>query len=173
MRRKIFAHASVLALIVPISCHAVETLCTSTETVYFSCRVNQLGRLVSLCGSSLEAPEIFTLQYRIGKRNQLELAYPVPALPFSTSIFEVGHFRRPRGFDTEVSFSHSGWSYTIFHWAPPADSDPAQANNDKYRSGVFVGRNKSAPGTTVACLSSPYLGKNDAFFTLAVTYGKE
>jgi hypothetical protein len=145
--------------------HADETLCRSGETVYFSCKIVRSGKLISLCGNALDKPDRFWLQYRFGSRKKLELAYPERKVSFSHSGFDVDHLRRVQGFDTEVSFSRGGWSYTVFH------SMPGEGKTDR-QSGLFVARNRAGPGTTFRCSANPNFGVDRDFFRLGEWYGK-
>ena len=157
--------ACLLAVSIAPHCLAEESLCKRGETVYFSCQVER-GRLVSLCGNSLKNGDHFWLQYRFGKPEALQLTFPKRKLLFSESGFDIGYFRRANGFDIDISFTNSNWSYTVFHWTPGE-------GETQYRSGVFVARNRSGPGTTLKCVTDPNLKQFQALTELAQTYGKD
>jgi hypothetical protein len=149
---------------------AEQTLCSPGETVYFSCKVEGAGELVSLCGNSFENPERFWLQYRFGRPEKLALVYPKDRSHFLRSSFDVSYFRRPKGFDTEVSFTNGGWSYTVFHWAP---GETESGYETTYKSGVAFAQNRAGHGTTFNCAKEPNLGQDGAFSILGQRYGKE
>lgn len=129
-----------------------ETLCKPKEVVFYSCRIAGTQKLVSLCGNALDDQNGFWLQYRFGTIGKLELVHPkirgntVPV--FSESGFEVTHLRRSGGWDSEVSFATSGWSYTVVSWMP-GEGDTARTE------GIFVSKNRSGSGTTLKCASVP------------------
>lgn len=158
--------ALIVAVALPASYLAEETLCKSGETVYFSCKVGRAGQIASLCGSALDDADRFWLQYRFGRPEKLELVYPRTRTLFSRSGFDVGYFRRPNGFDIEVSFTNGGWSYTVLRWAP------GEVETD-YKSGVFVARDRAGPGTTLDCTTNPSLAQTEAFIALAQAHAKE
>lgn len=60
-----------------------QSLCTTNETVYFSCKIRHSQNMVSLCGSVLfgeqgpdSAEEGKWLQYRFGKKTKPSLIFP-------------------------------------------------------------------------------------------------
>jgi hypothetical protein len=70
------------------SAHA-DSLCKSDETLYFSCKVNNSEKMISLCGRyppkifDFDAPDYDTvvshqafLTYRFGTNQKIELEYP-------------------------------------------------------------------------------------------------
>jgi hypothetical protein len=147
----------------PARSFASETLCQADETVYFSCQTKPSGRIVSLCGNNLKPQDQFWLQYRFGRPEKLELAYPTNRTLFVDTGFEVDYLRRANRFDTEVSFTNGPWSYTVFYNTP--------GESVESRSGVFVARDRSGPGTSLLCAktSNELYG---ALSSLGRAYGK-
>jgi hypothetical protein len=140
-----------------------ETLCKQEEIVYFSC-LTSTGKIISLCGNSMADTENFWLQYRFGKSSRIELEYPKKRTNlFAESGFDVGYYRRSNGFDTEVSFTTNGWSYTVFNWVGGEEDHSGS-------TGVFVAKQRSGPGTTLACKDMLTFGKNNIFFSFASQY---
>ena len=156
----------IVGIALPTYCQAEDSLCNSSETVYFSCRVERTNQLVSLGGSTLDNPERFWLQYRYGSPGALELVFPRKKSSFLESGLDVGFYRRANGLDTNVSFTSDNWSYTVFHWAPGE-------GETEYRSGIFVARKRSGPGRTLNCAKKPNLGKNGELLSLAERFGKD
>lgn len=68
--------ASLLLLIPPIAMS--QTLCKKDEIDYFSCRVAQGKKIISICGNITngEINDDSWLQYRFGKVGAIELTYP-------------------------------------------------------------------------------------------------
>lgn len=147
-----------------------ESLCKPKEVLYYSCKIAGSQKLVSLCGNALNDQNGFWLQYRFGKPEQLELVYPESrgkAKPlFVYSGFDVTHLRRSGGWDSEVSFTTHGWSYTIISWMA-GEGEIARTE------GVFVARNRSGPGATLKCASMPNFGKDDAFPSFVQQYDSD
>lgn len=164
-------HRLFALLTVAISCQTqAGTLCKPQELVFYSCRIAGTQKLVSLCGNTLNDPNGFWLQYRFGMLGKLELVHPkgrgntVPL--FFESGFEVAHLRRNGGWDSEISFTSGGWSYTVISWTPGE-------GNTVRTEGIFVSKNRSGPGTTLKCASAPNYGENDAFTSLVSQYGND
>ncbi|MES2047077.1 MAG: hypothetical protein V4447_01655 [Pseudomonadota bacterium] len=144
-----------------------ESLCKPKEVLYYSCKIAGTQKLVSLCGSTLNEANGFWLQYRFGRPGQLELEYPEsrgkPKPLFIDSGFDVAHLRRSGGWDSEVSFTTNGWSYTVISWVA-GEGETARTE------GVFVAKNRSGPGTTLKCASIPNFGKAEAFSSFIQQY---
>ena len=147
-----------------------ESLCKPKEVLYYSCKIAGTQKLVSLCGSDLSEPNSFWLQYRFGRPGKLELVYPESrgkTKPlFIDSGFDVAHLRRSGGWDSEVSFTTNGWSYTIISWM-------AGEGEEGRTEGVFVARNRSGPGKTLNCASMPNFGKDEAFSSFVQKYDND
>ncbi|MBP1475132.1 hypothetical protein J7I44_12535 [Frateuria sp. MAH-13] len=81
-------------------------LCRAGETTYFSCRTAQ-HTTISLCGS------LGAMQYRYGKADKVELAFPEDAWQGSQQL-GYAHYTRYRTERSEVGFSRSGVDYALF-----------------------------------------------------------
>ena len=132
MRSSIGLLSLLFAVALPTHCLGEDTLCKPRENVYFSCTVSSTGKVISLCGNSLNDVENFWLQYRFGTVENIELIYPQKKKLFSESGFEVIRRRTTTAFDMEVSFNNGGWSYTVFIWP----------ENESYWSGVHVAQSR-------------------------------
>ena len=168
-RTRIYQVIFFLVLLIAVQIHA-ETLCEPKEVVYYSCNIAGTQKQVSLCGNDLNDPDGFWLQYRFGRPNKLELVYPdirdKSKDLFIDSGFEISHFRRNGGWDSEVSFTTNGWSYTIISWM-------AREGETTGTEGIFVAKDRSGHGTTFKCNSSPNFGKKEAFSSLVQQYNAE
>lgn len=161
MRACISLLSFLFAIALPTHCFGGDTLCKPKEKVYFSCTVNGTGKVISLCGNSLNDREKFWLQYRFGTSKSIELAYPKEKQLFSESGFKVIRRRTAVSFDMEVSFNNGGWSYTVFIW-------PGNRGNG---SGVHVARSRHDLDTKpLMCSGARQYNRHDAFDELVSMY---
>ena len=113
------------ALVVALSAfHIVPALasglCSAQETTYFSCDTAR-HKTIGLRGASS------SLQYRFGKPEQIELAFPdKPADGMNQLRF--AHYWRYQTDRTEITFSRTGTAYTLFD----------HTENGKRRAGVHA-----------------------------------
>lgn len=83
-------------------------LCRAGETTYFSCPTAR-HKTISLCGS------LPAVQYRYGKPDKVELAFPDDA---SQGAQQLGyaHYMRYQTERSEVGFSRGGVDYAVFDY---------------------------------------------------------
>ena len=96
-------------------------LCSSQETVYFSCPTPR-GRTVALCGTPGG-----TLQYRFGRPGAIELRFPENAAVGRDQML-FAHYSRYQTDRTEIRFENQGVDYALFDYY----------EGGKRRSGVRV-----------------------------------
>lgn len=163
MHNKFLNRLALLVLFaLPTYCLGGDTLCNSKEHVYFSCTVKGSGKLISLCGNSLEDEDRFWLQYRFGAIGKIELAYPQRKKLFRESGFKIRRSRRAFGYDGEVNFTNGGWSYTVFFLPLPGDSE---------QSGIRVARDRDDLSTApIECYGGLKLPHYSAFSRLVSKY---
>ena len=83
------------------------TLCEAGENVAWSCIAG--ARTISVCASRVLTADQGYIQYRAGRRGQIELAYPAERVhPRGLFKYEV----YPQG-DTALSFANGGYDYTV------------------------------------------------------------
>lgn len=106
----------LVAILIMVSAGArAQSLCIGTETEYFSCRIQQSVKILSICGSSLESIEKLPnrsnawLQYRYGPPGKPELTFPSVR---HGSLDAFAH-ERHTGYQT-LTFSIGSESYTVF-----------------------------------------------------------
>lgn len=161
MRGCISLHSFLFVVALPTYCFGGDTLCHPKESAYFSCMAKGTGKVISLCGNSLNDREHFWLQYRFGTPNNIEFAYPQRKKLFSESGFEVIRRRTAVSFDMEVSFNNGGWSYTVFIWP----------GNESYWSGVHVARSRNDLSMEpLKCSGGLQNNSFDAFYELVSMY---
>jgi hypothetical protein len=113
-------HKLLLSFALVLCCGTswADTLCKPDEIIYFSCKIKDNLKIVSLCGNAFWNPtdgqvsKDAWLQYRFGKPGKLELAYPTNQED-SLTKFRGENLRRGRGFDTAVSFTNQGMTYAL------------------------------------------------------------
>lgn len=82
------------------------SLCRAGETTYFSCPTAR-HKTISLCG------RLPAVQYRYGKADKVELAFPADASQGSRQL-AYAHYMRYRTERSEVGFGHDGVDYAVF-----------------------------------------------------------
>jgi len=96
-------------LLVPSDRAHAESLCTKSETAFFSCQTAS-KKWIALCGKSPKE-----IQYRFGGENHVELAYPTKTVD-SNKQFRFAHYFRSQTDRTEVTFSNGKTSYAVFDY---------------------------------------------------------
>ncbi len=99
----------ILALPVYASFSPTYGLCTSTENVFFSCETSK-RKWISLCG---KLP--WTLQYRVGTSDHIELRYP-KNIDKSINHFLYADYMRFQTNRIEVVFEDEKVAYAIFDY---------------------------------------------------------
>ncbi|HEY8098135.1 MAG TPA: hypothetical protein VIE65_18905 [Methylobacter sp.] len=139
-----------------------DTLCKKDEINYFTCTIKSSEKIVSLCGSNywdLEKHELITdawLQYRFGKKNNIELVFPKEKKG-SLAKFEAEYHHPYHGFMHSIGFKNKDANYSI-------DVDETETNTFY---GVIVERDKKT--VELACTgmpTTPGVGSGIDFYTL-------
>jgi hypothetical protein len=89
-----------------------ESLCTSGETVIFSCSTAK-GKVISLCASADLSKTTGWLQYRFGTPKKIELEYP-ETKERSAQSFKYVHYFRAQVDQTHINFKNGKTSYSVF-----------------------------------------------------------
>jgi hypothetical protein len=106
---------AVGALVLSASCLASDRpaatvgLCAPQETTYFQCSAGK-GRSINLCGSRDGA-----VQYRFGRHETVELAYPADAKEGARSL-HYAHYFRAQTDRYHVRFENEGVEYVLFDY---------------------------------------------------------
>lgn len=90
-----------------------KNLCSDQEQVLFSCTLEKRERILSLCGSRRLSADTGYLQYRFGKRNRIELAFPINRQG-SQKAFTYARYTRPSVTYLQVRFVNLDYTYEIF-----------------------------------------------------------
>lgn len=89
------------------------TLCKANETNYFSCKIKNSSKTVSLCGSE-ESKAGPWLQYRFGTVSKLGLVYPT-IKNGSLKKFQGESHHSANGGDNTISFINRGVRYSVVY----------------------------------------------------------
>ncbi|MDB5807228.1 MAG: hypothetical protein JWN73_4550 [Betaproteobacteria bacterium] len=110
LHRAVFSFAALACM---AAAHAAprETLCAKEEQVAFSCHVK--GKIVSLCASADLSAAGGAVQYRYGRKNALELAYPAAAQD-PRKVFSWGVAGYSGGGADYFRFANGGFGYTVY-----------------------------------------------------------
>ena len=88
-----------------------ETLCDSHEEIYFSCPIK--NKIVSVCASGNISPNNGYVEYRIGKRGNIDFQYPEKSYPplgrFSISDITGGNLNL-----VHLKFKSGGYDYVVY-----------------------------------------------------------
>ncbi len=153
-----------------------ETHCKPDEMEYFSCKIKNSPKIVSLCGDVFvrnidnaiewgkDGPKVREdawLQYRFGKPGKLELVYPTDTKD-SLRKFKAEYDRHNRGFDATISFVNGGFTYVL------AILEGAELEKDYFYGIMLAPVNNNAhvkPATRLSCQNSP---GGSSFFDLTM-----
>lgn len=117
-------------LLATSSAHSTS-LCTAQEVVLFSCETE--SRIISLCGSIIPNESTNYMQYRYGKPDNVEIAYPKTNKP-PIKVFSR-HFESWDNGSAELVISFKNGKYIYSVYADLLVGSPDAMNND--RSGEY------------------------------------
>lgn len=127
--RGVFFVTTLLLITIPATGFTKETpsLCLLDEEVYFSCLMKN-GKILSLCGNSSNPTE--AIQYRYGKKNNLELTFPNDMLNSREKFTYNSYFRYSADY-FRVSFLSDQYYYRIYR-------DIDSESSPELKAGVIV-----------------------------------
>lgn len=100
--------------------HAVESLCRSNEISYFSCKIRDSNKFVSVCGNEFSQynpareSEDPWIEYLFGNRDKLELIYPNRHRTPSEAFHSDFHIH-PEGANYWLSFNIGVHEYAVVY----------------------------------------------------------
>ncbi|WP_158818338.1 hypothetical protein [Methylocapsa sp. S129] len=154
----LWAAAMAGLTLVPALAEAQSSLCARDERVIFSCRLTESRKIVSLCSSRDLSPSSGYMQYRFGKANAVELAYPPTKIPPKGHI-DLVHTQYIRSGAYGVSFYIGTMHYALEYVATGPDS-----NDDFYQ---LAAETPKAENTTFRdTCDKPSIQGKDAFYPL-------
>ncbi len=132
---------------------ATDTHCSEQEQIVFSCSLGK--KIVSVCASSDLSPDTGYLQYRIGKRNTLELVLPISTQPEQHIQARILMFAGGGG--GYLRFINGGYHYIVY---------TAIGKGWGVKDGVSVEKNNKLIAN-FKCQDIPVSVLGEAFFTRA------
>ena len=138
-----------------------ESLCNSVEHTYFSCALSKSSKLVSICGSQLDAQEKY-LQYRYGKTNKIELTFPRDG-ENPKNIFYYSEYIRPNLTKQSLRGINNNYQYQVYM---EANTESAGGNGE---ADVTAELRVSGKGktTVLRCKSGTFKGIDNQVLQLA------
>jgi hypothetical protein len=135
---------------------AQSSHCTQSERTLFSCPLTQSKKIVSLCASPDLSPSSGYLQYRFGRANAAELAFPSEKAPpkGKFGLFRI-QFLRSAAYG--ISFNAGGFDYTLRYVASGPDE-----NDDEYQL-IVTATKSEAPIFADVCDKAHIAGKTTLY----------
>ena len=87
--------------------------CSSQEETLFTCKISKSKKLVSICTSKGFSNHSGYIQYRFGRPNQVELAFP-KVISDSSRKFLWQTYGYSGGWDTRIQFSIENFRYQVY-----------------------------------------------------------
>ena len=131
-----------------------NSLCLENQKVFFSCTTNK-GKMLSLCGIQSDNDSVYSVFYRYGSPQHLELAYPA-IVAGNNSLFTYAAYYRYQTEHTRIKFQNNGYLYTIY-------GDRDENISAKYTAGVTVTNLKTKKITDIQCSKIHEYGMDGAF----------
>jgi hypothetical protein len=137
--------ASALFLLLTAQSIAATTHCTSAEDVVFSCPLQRMAKVVSVCASPrlLASQGRGYLVYRFGKPGAVELEFPKDKVG-SPAKFVHSHYFRAQTDRTQLRFTSGDFTYELFDEFEQGAKPPSTV-------GVRVIQERTGQVTQLAC----------------------
>lgn len=137
--------------------------CGNEEEIIFSCQIRESSKILSLCASKDLSDTSGYLQYRFGRLNKVEFAFP-HELKQSQKKFLYRHYFRYQVDRTEISFENHGHEYTIYSYyegdgpGTPIQEEGVQVDNSDFRCSDTVNADFTPLEDAVPCDKESALG---------------
>jgi hypothetical protein len=148
--RKLIVTSFIACLYLQHTTVLAESLCSQSETIFFTCRVGSSGKILSVCGS-LKGQEF--LQYRFGHPKKIELSFPSIKIGSMEKFSWTQDYRKTAG-TTEYAllFDIARYKYVVSATSYPL----SEGNNAAF--GKFGGvtiSDKNGKKTEISCANEP------------------
>ena len=100
---------------------ADETLCAPHEDIYFSCKLQDTEKMVSVCASKNDTPDTGYVQYRYGNKSKLDFLYPKEKIPPRNKFSFVDVSRLAEGRGSHLKFSSGNFKYIVSNALAPGE----------------------------------------------------
>jgi hypothetical protein len=97
------------------------SLCSSNETVYFSCKIERTREYASICAKDNVSPDTGYVQYRFGRDQDAAFKFPNSKVPPGASfhIQTINHFHD--GLGKHVTFKNGSYTYIVSSAVQPPE----------------------------------------------------
>ena len=112
---------------------AAESLCSSTEQTFFSCRIANSVKIASVCGARNTSPSDGYLQYRFGLPGKIEFEYPTEQKGSTEHFWWDGRSHADVD-DNWFWFKSSGYVYSAFY----IEDHKKHRGTQKIRTGILI-----------------------------------
>jgi hypothetical protein len=89
------------------------SLCHQGETQYFSCRLQDSRKIVSVCAAHNISPDHGYVQYRFGTQSKIEYKFPDTLTSPRGKISIVDVSRLPDGLGSHLKFASGNYTYIV------------------------------------------------------------
>ena len=131
----------LLVILLSTTTFAGESHCKKGEVTYFSCKIKNSEKVVSICGIDYRDENAW-LQYRYGRLKQPELVFPTKKQDSLKKFWGESHHSY-NGVSYALSFKNAGFTYT---------TDFIEADEDFYGVNVFA---KNGSENKLSCEGKP------------------
>lgn len=98
-----------------------ETLCNEGEEVYFSCELEGVHKIASICATNNVSPTDGYVQYRYGTRSKLDFKYPSTLVSPQDTMSIIDVSRTALGLGTHVKFTNGDFHYVVSNALIPGE----------------------------------------------------
>ncbi|WP_244306233.1 PAAR domain-containing protein [Paraburkholderia lacunae] len=104
----------VMQLVANASDSAQEkTLCTAGEDVHFSCELDGVHKIASVCAAKNVSPDDGYVQYRYGTQSKLDFKYPSTLVSPRNTMSIIDVSRTAQGLGAHLKFKNGNYHYVV------------------------------------------------------------
>jgi len=105
-----------------------RTLCSAGEDVYFSCQLDDVHKIVSVCAAKNISPDVGYVQYRYGTSSKLDFKYPANLAPPRNIMSIIDVSRTAQGPGIHLKFKNDDFTYVVSNALIPGEVYVAKNN---------------------------------------------
>jgi hypothetical protein len=143
------------SVMISMPAYSSKSLCSKNEQIVFSCSLGK--KTLSVCASSNISPTSGYLQYRLGKKNKAEIAFPDSSKIADRKLIQARTLMFAGGGGAYLRFINGSFNYVVF---------TAIGRGWGTKDGVSVLKN-GKPIANLMCQDVPVSLMGDDFFTRA------
>lgn len=130
-------------------------LCKANEELIFGCAIKD--KLISLCASKEFSKTTGYTQYRFGKPDKIELAYPSSPKP-PEGVFFLANTGYSGGGASIIRFNNAGYEYLIFDSTVRTNFAAGEPNNPEFKAGIVTRHNGKITSTRLCTDNTASIG---------------